>query len=33
MDELFEKMKLQSSVADQDAFKQAVALQQELASP
>ena len=33
LDELFEKMERQSSVTDQDAYKQAAALQQELASP
>ena len=33
LDELFEKMKRQSSIADEDAFKQAVALQQDLTSP
>lgn len=33
LDELFEKMKRQSSVTDQEPYKQAVALQQELASP
>ncbi|MBR0237121.1 MAG: 50S ribosome-binding GTPase [Thermoguttaceae bacterium] len=33
LDELFEKMKRQSSVTDEEPYKQAAAIQQELASP